>query len=48
MEPFLPLCECGGRYSSDGSPKCPHCNQSLSAQKAADYIEKNAHGTIKG
>jgi hypothetical protein len=48
MEPHLELCSCGGRFRTGSSPRCPHCKESLSADKAGDYIEPQAPGTKKG
>jgi hypothetical protein len=48
MEPYLEPCPCGGGFVAGSSPRCPHCNQALSAEKAADYIEPQAPGTKKG
>jgi|SRR5580704_17140622 hypothetical protein len=48
LEPYLDACECGGRFKADASPRCPHCLQTLSAEAATAYIERNAPGTAKG
>jgi DNA-directed RNA polymerase subunit RPC12/RpoP len=48
VESLLKPCPCGGVFRAAPDPKCPHCSQSLSATKAADYIERNAPGTAKG
>ena len=29
----LPACPCGGQFSPDASPKCPHCNTEIKHQK---------------
>ncbi len=41
-------CHCGGRFTADAKPRCPHCNTALSATDAAEWIEANAAGTKKG
>ena len=48
VEPFLAPCQCGGFFRAGASPRCPHCRQPLSADRAADYIERQAKGTKKG
>jgi len=48
IEPLLKTCPCGGRFSHSASPRCPSCNQELSAEQATDYIERNALGTAGG
>ena len=58
MPPFAPIshdnegslqpCPCGGSFVSDSSPRCPHCRAVLSAELAADYIERQAAGTTEG
>jgi len=48
MQPYLKPCECGGRFAKGNSPRCPHCKQPLSAEKAAEYIEQQSPGTRKG
>jgi hypothetical protein len=48
MERHLAACKCGGSFKSGASPRCPHCNGALSADHAADYIEKQAAGTKGG
>src|SRR6185436_18700846 len=40
--------ECGRHFRGTTAPRCPHCHETLSAEKAADYIERNAPGTAKG
>jgi hypothetical protein len=47
-EPWLQGCACGGRFRHDASPRCPHCNEPLSAEAATRYIECNAEGTRGG
>jgi hypothetical protein len=48
VEPFLRSCLCGGNFRANASPRCPSCNERLSADAAASYIEANAPGTAKG
>lgn len=48
MEPYLKLCECGGRFAKGNSPRCPRCKQQLSAEKATEYIEQQSPGARKG
>lgn len=48
VEPFLSLCECGGKFTHDASPRCPHCCEELSPVKATTWLERNAPGTAKG
>ncbi|MBU1356794.1 MAG: hypothetical protein KJ620_09530 [Candidatus Edwardsbacteria bacterium] len=48
IELLLAPCQCGGKFKADASPRCPHCKTLLSADKSAEWIEKNAPGTIKG
>jgi hypothetical protein len=48
MEAHLEDCSCGGRFLKGRSPRCPHCKQPLSADRAASYIEPQAPGTKKG
>lgn len=48
MEPYLQPCSCGGRFRRGAAPRCPHCNQKLSAERASAYIEENAPGAKKG
>jgi hypothetical protein len=40
VEKHLRHCDCGGKFSREGVPRCPHCRQPLSAVRAADYIEQ--------
>jgi hypothetical protein len=47
-EPWLLPCECGGRFRREAAPRCPSCNDRLSAESATEYIEKNAAGAKKG
>jgi hypothetical protein len=48
LEPFLRPCTCQGRFKKGASPRCPTCKEALSAEYAAEYIERNAPGTAKG
>jgi hypothetical protein len=48
MEAYLAPCACGGRFIKGSAPRCPHCNQTLPAEFAATYIERNAPGAKKG
>lgn len=48
MESYLLPCECGGSFKKGATPRCPHCNQVLSAELATVYIEANAPGAKKG
>ena len=41
-------CDCGGHFRRGASPRCNHCKAILSAERAADYIERNAPGWAKG
>jgi len=45
---LLKACPCGGRFSNSASPRCPSCNHELSAERATEYIERNAPGTDRG
>jgi phage FluMu protein Com len=45
FEQYLEPCSCGGTFKKGAQPRCPHCNKVLSAEAAADYIERNAPGT---
>jgi hypothetical protein len=40
-EPLLRPCDCGGSFRTAASPRCIHCNSTLSPQFAATYIERN-------
>jgi len=44
----LKPCECGGFFRRGASPRCPNCDEALSAELASIYIERNAQGTAKG
>ena len=48
IEPHLAPCACGGHFRANAEPRCPHCNKTLSAEKATAYIEANAPGAAKG
>jgi hypothetical protein len=48
IEPHLAPCQCGGSFRADAWPRCPHCQQPLSADRAAGYIELQAEGAKKG
>jgi len=48
MEPHLKPCECGGTFTKGNSPRCPKCKQALSADRAAEYLERQAPGAEKG
>jgi len=48
MEPHLEPCTCGGRFAKGQAPRCPNCKESLSAEKAAYYLEAQAPGAQKG
>ncbi|WP_109488430.1 hypothetical protein [Occallatibacter savannae] len=43
-EPWLQPCPCGGQFRKGASPRCPSCNQKLSATHAAAHIEAQALG----
>lgn len=47
-EDLLSPCSCGGTFRPGASPRCPHCQQTLSAEKAAEWIEEDAPGAVKG
>ena len=47
-EPWLEACACGGRFRANAAPRCPTCNDELSAEAATEWIEENASGTKKG
>ncbi len=47
-EPLLASCPCGGSFRANASPRCPHCNQPLSAEHATAHIEKNSRVIGKG
>lgn len=48
MEGRLAPCRCGGKFRASASPRCPDCSKELSAERAAEWIERNAPGTAKG
>ena len=41
LEKFIDPCECGGKFTHNASPRCPHCKQKLSAIEANKYIESD-------
>ena len=41
-------CACGGQFSGEASPRCPHCCAPLSPERATVYIEANAPGASDG
>lgn len=43
-ESFLKPCPCGGRFRKGAFPRCPTCNERLSATHAAEHIEAQAIG----
>src|SRR5262249_46953663 len=47
-EALLEACSCGGRFSGSASPRCPSCQNPLSAEAAASWIEAQAPGTKQG
>ena len=47
-EQFLAPCSCGGAFKAGAAPRCPHCNQRLSATAAASWIESSAAGSAQG
>jgi hypothetical protein len=47
-EPYILPCGCGGAFKHGAFPRCPHCSQPLSPEKATAYIESNSPGTKKG
>jgi hypothetical protein len=47
-ESLLLPCACGGRFRKGASPRCPGCNEPLSAAHAAGQIEAQAQGAGKG
>ena len=48
IEPLLRPCKCGGHFTRNATPRCPHCSAELSAIKATEFIEANAEGTKVG
>jgi hypothetical protein len=48
VEPDLLPCPSGGRFRTAAQPRCPNCGDTLDPIRAADYIEPNAPGTVKG
>lgn len=47
IERFLRGCDCGGRFTHEADPRCPNCRQELSATKCAEFIDRNAPGTLE-
>jgi hypothetical protein len=47
-EAFLLPCPCGGRFRKGASPRCPTCNEPLSAEHAAGHIQAQAFGSGRG
>ena len=43
-EAYLRPCPCGGRFRKGSSPRCPFCNEPLSATHAAEHIEAQSYG----
>jgi hypothetical protein len=43
---LLTPCPCGGTFSGDASPRCPHCLKPLSAKKATKYIQSKKNKYI--
>jgi hypothetical protein len=48
MEQYVQPCQCGGSFKTGSEPRCPRCNETLSAESATSYIESNAPDTKKG
>jgi hypothetical protein len=48
VEEELAQCVCGGRFRGQSPPRCPLCSSPLSAEKAAEWLERNAPGTKSG
>ena len=48
VETFVRPCRCGGSFRGTASPRCPRCREPLSAEHAAEYLERNAPGTRAG
>ncbi len=47
-EPFILPCACGGHFRREASPRCTYCNSVISADLAADHIERNSIGATRG
>ena len=47
-EQYLMPCACGGQFRKGASPRCPFCNEPLSAKHAGPHIEAQAHGAARG
>lgn len=48
LEPYIFHCYCGGQFKRGSSPRCPFCNETISAEWARTYIESNAFGAREG
>jgi len=48
IEPLLEPCKCSGKFRKGAAPRCPHCNATLSAIAAKEYLEANASGAKMG
>jgi hypothetical protein len=48
VEARVQPCSCGGAFRGSAPPRCPRCGERLSAEQAAEYLERNAPGTAKG
>lgn len=48
VEALVEPCGCGGRFRGASAPRCSHCHATLSAERASEYIERNAAGTASG
>jgi hypothetical protein len=47
-ERYLAPCVCGGAFKAGAAPRCPHCDQGLSATAASSWIEEEAPGAKEG
>jgi hypothetical protein len=47
-ERLLRPCDCGGAFRWQAPARCPSCREPLSADMAAEWIERNATGTKAG
>ncbi len=45
---MLSPCTCGGIFTPNAAPRCPHCGEALSAEAAAQWIEGDSPGTAAG
>ena len=41
-EALLKKCQCGGKFTRNAKPRCPHCLNELSAETATSYLQANA------